>query len=208
MKFTGPFFAGGLHCVDFCNTFDHRHNPPEYDFLPDREAVLEWGNAQGALPKRHRAASTSAGTSMARVRKVRLLIFRLLVPLAHSGAPSKSDLSAFNAVVQDTYGKLKLDSAGGGYRLSCPTKDPVDRILCKAVRSTADLLLSNRRDRIRECQECGWLFFDSTRNGSRRWCTMAICGNRAKARRHYQRVRRAKESSDGKGLPKPAAVHS
>lgn len=208
MEFTEPFFAGGLYSVNFVNTFDHRHNPPEYDFLPDRKTVLEWGRAQGTLPKRGRAASTSAGPPMARVRKVRSLIFRLLLPFAHSGAPTKSDLSAFNAVFQETYGKLKLDSSGGGYRLACPADNPVDRILCEAVRSTADLLLSNRQDRIRECQGCGWLFFDSTRNGSRRWCTMAICGNRAKARRHYQKVRRTKNSAGGKGLPKPAASHS
>jgi len=195
MKFTEPFFAGGLYCVDFCNTFDHRHNPPEYDFLPDRKSVLEWGRAQGTLPKRGRAPSASDGPSMAHVREVRSLIFRLLFPFAHSGAPSKSDLSAFNAVFRATYGKLELDRAGGDYRLECPAGHPAERILCEAVRSTADLLLSDRRSRIRECRECGWLFFDSTRNGSRRWCMMAVCGNRAKARRHYQRVRRTKAAS-------------
>jgi len=45
--------------------------------------------------------------------------------------------------------------------------------------------------RLRECQDddCGWLFLDGTKNGSRRWCSSADCGNRARAKRHYQRVR-------------------
>jgi len=36
---------------------------------------------------------------------------------------------------------------------------------------------------------CGWLFFDTSKNRSRRWCAMEDCGNRAKARRHYRRSR-------------------
>ncbi len=191
MKFDSLFFAGGLYGVDFCNTFDHRHDPPEYDFFPDRDALLEWGRAQGTLPKRIRTTPPSAGTSMSRVRTVRLLIFHLLLPFARSSTPSKSDVSAFNELYQETFKKIRLASTGVGYVLACQTVDPVDWILCEAVRSVADLLLSNRQNRIRECEGCGWLFFDSTRNHSRRWCTMKICGNRAKAHRHYQRIRRA-----------------
>jgi len=41
--------------------------------------------------------------------------------------------------------------------------------------------------RVKTCGGCGWLFVDRTRNGSRRWCISALCGNRDKARRHYQR---------------------
>jgi predicted RNA-binding Zn ribbon-like protein len=41
------------------------------------------------------------------------------------------------------------------------------------------------RDRIRVCAACGWLFLDRSKNRSRRWCDMSVCGNRAKAKRHY-----------------------
>ncbi|MFD0480100.1 CGNR zinc finger domain-containing protein [Nonomuraea thailandensis] len=36
-----------------------------------------------------------------------------------------------------------------------------------------------------ECPSCGWLFLDTTRNGSRRWCSMAMCGSQVKSRRYY-----------------------
>jgi predicted RNA-binding Zn ribbon-like protein len=54
------------------------------------------------------------------------------------------------------------------------------------------LLSSGARTQIHECggDGCGWLFLDTSRNGRRRWCTMQGCGNRAKARRFYERTRR------------------
>ncbi len=64
-----------------------------------------------------------------------------------------------------------------------------------AVMAAANLLelLAEAPDRIRRCQhpDCILWFYDTTRNGTRRWCSMAVCGNRAKARRHYDRGRRA-----------------
>ena len=59
------------------------------------------------------------------------------------------------------------------------------------ARSAAHLLTSAELTRVRECDgtSCNWLFFDRSRGGSRRWCSMESCGNRAKARRHYRRRR-------------------
>ena len=62
----------------------------------------------------------------------------------------------------------------------------------EALAEEAELLTSGRLDRIRECpglDGCGWLFYDTSRNGSRRWCSMEGCGNRAKGRRHYWSTR-------------------
>jgi predicted RNA-binding Zn ribbon-like protein len=56
--------------------------------------------------------------------------------------------------------------------------------------SAADLLTGPRAQRVRQCADekgCGWLFIDESRAGTRRWCSMGECGNRAKARRHYLR---------------------
>ncbi|WP_443691321.1 CGNR zinc finger domain-containing protein [Pseudomonas sp.] len=40
--------------------------------------------------------------------------------------------------------------------------------------------------KIKQCEGCTWLFIDTSKNHRRRWCSMATCGNRAKAQRHYQ----------------------
>ncbi|MEO9336837.1 CGNR zinc finger domain-containing protein [Mesorhizobium sp. SB112] len=56
--------------------------------------------------------------------------------------------------------------------------------------SALSLLAQPIRERIRICANCAWLFLDRSRNGSRVWCDMAVCGNRQKAKRHY-RLRKA-----------------
>jgi len=43
------------------------------------------------------------------------------------------------------------------------------------------------RTRLRICGHCGWLFIDRSKNRSRIWCDMAVCGNRHKAAKHYRR---------------------
>jgi predicted RNA-binding Zn ribbon-like protein len=55
--------------------------------------------------------------------------------------------------------------------------------------SAGDLIVSPEGGRLRHClnDQCGWLFMDDSKNGSRRWCSMRSCGNRAKAQRHYLR---------------------
>jgi predicted RNA-binding Zn ribbon-like protein len=55
------------------------------------------------------------------------------------------------------------------------------------VRSALRLLAQDETERVKICAQCGWLFIDRSRNRSRSWCDMAVCGNRAKASRHYRR---------------------
>jgi predicted RNA-binding Zn ribbon-like protein len=65
-----------------------------------------------------------------------------------------------------------------------------------AVMAAVNLLdlLDQAPDRIRQCQHpaCVLWFYDTTRNETRRWCSMATCGNRAKAHRHYDRVKKTR----------------
>ena len=69
-------------------------------------------------------------------------------------------------------------------------EENLDTMLPPILQSAVDLLVSkNDLERVKQCEgdSCGWLFFDTSRNRSRRWCSMADCGNRAKARRFYQK---------------------
>lgn len=63
--------------------------------------------------------------------------------------------------------------------------------------SALALLDPGKRSRIRICANCGWLFLDASRNGSRLWCDMTVCGNRQKAKRHYRRQRERKVDLHG-----------
>jgi predicted RNA-binding Zn ribbon-like protein len=75
--------------------------------------------------------------------------------------------------------------------------DRMQHVLFAIACSAGDLLASADTNRVGQCSgpDCRWLWVDRTRNQSRRWCDMAVCGNRAKARRHYQRSRQAVSAS-------------
>mgnify|MGYP000976657348 CR=1 FL=1 len=61
-----------------------------------------------------------------------------------------------------------------------------------ALRLMATCQSGTNADRLKICANCGWLFIDQSRNRSRVWCDMMVCGNRAKASRHYYRNREVK----------------
>jgi predicted RNA-binding Zn ribbon-like protein len=81
--------------------------------------------------------------------------------------------------------------------LSIESGDEVEQRASPAVEaapvlwSAADILVGPDSARVRECanNRCLWLFLDDSKNGTRRWCSMQACGNRAKAHRHYLRQR-------------------
>jgi predicted RNA-binding Zn ribbon-like protein len=192
MKFGPPYFIGGLVCIDFCNTTDHLHSPPMYDYFKDYGTLLDWAKAAGVLPKNDASSPASKNRSFADLLTARDQILRLLWPISRGEKPANTDLAAFNRRLQKVSSGLRLSVVKGRYVLSGSSDDPLERIHTAVVRSAADLLVSGQFARIRHCGECGWIFYDNSRNHLRRWCTMKICGNRAKARRHYQRVKKSR----------------
>ena len=77
----------------------------------------------------------------------------------------------------------------GRYRWEPAVAPLMEQVICHVALSANDLLFSDALHRIGQCsgRDCRWLWIDRTRNHTRRWCDMAVCGNRAKAHRHYQR---------------------
>ena len=105
-------------------------------------------------------------------------------------------LERFNQVLG--HGRLRLSvGPAANPEQTLEVDDPAWR---PAVMAAADLLepLKQAPDRIRRCQhpDCVLWFYDTTRNGTRRWCSMATCGNRAKAHRHYDRARNRANPAD------------
>jgi predicted RNA-binding Zn ribbon-like protein len=121
---------------------------------------------------------------------LRELLYRLLSAAAGKKRVAEEDLDSFNGYLAEAMSNIRITQTDGGFDwFCCPGCSGLESVLYPIVKSTADLLVSAQLDRIRVCAdpECGWLFLDSSRNRSRRWCSMDSCGNRAKARRFYQR---------------------
>jgi predicted RNA-binding Zn ribbon-like protein len=83
----------------------------------------------------------------------------------------------------------RLRPVAEGFEWSWDDDDDLNRIVWPVAKSAADLLAEGDLGRVRKCgsHDCTWLFYDTSKNRSRRWCDMKGCGNRAKARRHYEK---------------------
>ncbi len=193
--------AGRL-CLDFANTADWHAGPQPEERLTSYEALVAWSERAGILSgdEAERLLGEAerrpqeAEAVLRRAVSLREAIYRLFAALAHGRPVDEADLAELNAALAAALPGLRVVQEGGNFAWAwAAASGDLERMLWPVVRSAADLLTSADLARVRQCagDPCGWLFIDSSRNHSRRWCDMADCGNRAKARRHYQRRREA-----------------
>lgn len=190
---------GGAACLDFANTVGWRPTRP-VDALGTYEDLIGWARHAGllSLPQRDRllwrAAEDGPGAAEALTRAVALreAISRLFAGLAHGREIDNGDLATINAVLAEGMARAALVRDSDGFAFRGPVdEDALALPLWMLAESAAHLLISGEWQRVRECpgHDCGWLFLDQTKNGNRRWCDSADCGNRARVRAHYQRRR-------------------
>lgn len=196
--------TGGALCLDFANTVGSRPDPARRsDRLADYEDLVAWSRLAGILTRREaerlrRAAAADpklARAALARARRLRETIYRVFTAVASGRAPSEADLVRLQAVWNRAMAQSRLVWAGDQavWRASPTATAAFDGPAWAAARAAVELLTSPRLSRVRTCAApgCGWLFVDLSRNRSRRWCDMRVCGNRAKVRRFYARRRHA-----------------
>ena len=197
---TQPFdFDAGALCLDFANTVDWHASDNPQDMLHDYDGLIAWAVLAGILApdqvdRLRRLAQEQperAQAAFARASGLREAIYRLFVQFSEQGTFASEDLALINEALHEALANLKLVPSPAGFDWDwVETPAAFGQILWPIVRSTGDLLTSDQLERVRQCADdrgCGYLFVDMSRNRSRRWCSMESCGNRAKARRHYQR---------------------
>src|SRR5262249_59845302 len=112
------------------------------------------------------------------------------------GPPGAEDPGLRYREFQDALRHLHLAPPPAGARLGWArdAEPPLALPLWAAVRSAADVLVAANQRRLKTCPalNCGWLFLDTSRSGTRRWCDMKVGGSRAKARTYYARRRRSR----------------
>jgi len=192
-------YSGGSLCLDLANTWGDRSEPGN-DMLKAYHDLLDWAHGAGVVNDRergeieklaHREAAKSLGVFRTAL-ELRDTVFRLCSTTAAGEKPSERDVAALNAALQSVP-KQRLCCGGECCEWEWPAEKPdLRQVLWPVIQSAADLVSSPDVARIRECgaPDCNWLFLDSSRGGRRRWCDMSTCGNRAKARRYYERHRR------------------
>ncbi len=192
-------FIGSWLALDFANTVDFHARPEPGERLTSYEALTTWAQQAGIVDPvegrrlRERAAANPDGANRALERAIamRELIYRVFASKSEGGRANGNDVDDLNSCLRDALAHARVVSAGARFSWGWQRDEAsLEAMLWPVVRSAADLLTSPKLSRVRQCASddgCGWLFLDTSRNGQRRWCDMADCGNRAKARRHYSR---------------------
>jgi len=195
-----PHLIGGVLCLDFVNTVDPRHAPGRREYLDSYPALVAWGSHAGAIDAeqgdRLREAAAvqpaEAGRVLSRAIGLREALYPLFSQAGRGPRPARADLGVLQAEVTGALAHFRVAWSPAGFGWEWDQASPgLDRVLWPVAWSAAELLVQGPLERIRECpgqDTCGWLFLDLSKNASRRWCDMRVCGNRAKARRHYERT--------------------
>jgi predicted RNA-binding Zn ribbon-like protein len=197
--------VGGALCLDFINTVDWRAINHSEEHLTSYAALVAWSRYVGTISNdeaqyllaRAEQHPAEARTTLDAAISLREALYRIFLSTLAGSAPNAHDLAIFNAAHAQALAHSEIAPAAEGF--SWRWKDAeqeLDRMLWPITRSAADLLLSPNLKRLKECSspDCGWLFLDTSKNHTRRWCTMEDCGNRAKARSHYQRKRQSAQA--------------
>ena len=196
--------VGGVLCLDFANTRASRDTDNPIEYLHSYADLVAWAEQVGLVDDgkhllevaRQRPAEAEAVLTRARV--LREAIYSVFSHISAGKPVPSADLDTLNLAVTDALSRARVVARHDGFAWGWAAgPDDLDRVLWPVARSAAELLTSDALSRVRECagDHCGWLFLDTSRNRSRRWCDMRDCGNRAKVRRHYQRRRAARTST-------------
>jgi predicted RNA-binding Zn ribbon-like protein len=188
--------VGGRISLALVNSLEWRRGEP-VEKIPDYEALADFFATVGGLPlsvaESLKASAATAGPVAARAAldravALREALFRLFSAVAAGSAPDPADADTLSHLFADGMRHLALDAA------LRPEWTGLDLPAWEAAADAVALLNSPARASVKQCpgETCGWVFVDESRNHSRTWCDSRMCGNRARARRHYAKQRAAR----------------
>src|SRR5262245_5744103 len=194
-------------CLSFANTLAWRGGASPAESLGDFAGLLAWAATHLALPEPlagkleswARQHPCQAAEALADAIGLREAVHGIASALACGEPAHASDLALLNGALSQAPARRRLARSGARYawQIELGSIDgaglPIPVLLTPVVWSAADLMVRGGPRGIRQCanSECLWLFIDESKNGTRRWCDMASCGNRAKARRHYLKMKQS-----------------
>jgi predicted RNA-binding Zn ribbon-like protein len=187
-------------CLAFANTLSWRGSPAPRESLGDIDDLLGWLANTATIPpqtieaagKRRRRQSSEAATLFSEAIELREAIYRMFSALAASEPVGERELAVLNRALAEAPERETLARADNGYAWAVQHINTSSAaLLAPVLWSAADLLTHADRRRVRRCANdaCLWLFVDESKAGTRRWCDMSSCGNRAKSRRHYLKTK-------------------
>lgn len=196
---------GGLLCLDFLNTIHEYGAADPKEELHSFQDLVSFASQSGAITNVEAAGlrrvairrPAAADRALSSARECRQFLYGIFSSIAQNRSPSGDHLDALNRWLARIYGNLRIQNRNGDLRWTWKNApDDLNRVLWPIFHSAAELLTTGQMKLVRECdsQTCTWLFLDHSKNRTRRWCDMKTCGNRAKWRRHYKRIKKKKDN--------------
>lgn len=198
---------GGHLCLDFINTLSERPSGAPLEMLNTYTDLLAWSRLTNILDAEKiqqlqalaEKQPEQAANWLVEIKRARELLFQIFSTIAGRQTARTEDMGQFNLLLSETMAHMCLVPGDDGFLWHWASeRDQLERPLWFIIRDAADLLTSPELRHVRICasEDCDWLFLDTSKNHSRRWCDMKSCGNRAKARRYYGRKSGPKEVSE------------
>lgn len=187
-------FVGGRLCLDLVNTVSWPDDPRRHDWLDVYANLISWADRAGIVDSDEAATLQSVGISdpdraarvVAGVRRQREVLELIFGAVAREEPPPGAAIDELNTLLAEATVRRRL--SGTPLRWSWAKVEEPEQLMASVVYDAADLLADGDHSRLGYCSACNWLFYDTTRNRSRRWCDMADCGSRDKARSYYRRT--------------------
>ena len=179
------FHLSGYPCLDLANTVSWRRSARPIERLKGYGSLIEWARQSGVLTasearavgREIRRRPVKAARMLTRARALREAIYRIFGGLASGSPPDPADVALLDRELHDATRHLRLVRTRSRHVLAWPPGvGLLARPLWTAARSAADLLIAGNVDRLKTCPsaDCGWVFLDTTKSGTRRWCAMGV----------------------------------
>ncbi|GIF72424.1 CGNR zinc finger domain-containing protein [Asanoa siamensis] len=188
--------VGGDLALDFVNTRSGPPTgPPDDDLLAGYPELVAWSVYAGALTDAEaahmrRRSPADPKTAVALARRIRDDLDEVFRALATDRTPPTPALDRLRDDEAEALGHARLEP-GSPFRWTWREDDTLARPVRPIVHAAVDLLTTGALNRIKACGGCRFLFYDESKNRSRRWCSMEDCGTDEKIRR-YVATRRAR----------------
>ena len=187
-------------CLAYANTRFWRGSPTPTEKLHELTDLLAWLEQSAGLSapavqplrswaREHPRKAAALFTDAIALREA---LFRTFGAFAAGEPVRDADFATLRHAIADAPVRRQLARAEPGYAWRVEALQPTAAdLLVPVLWSAGDLMLRTGERRVRQCanDKCLWLFLDESKSGTRRWCDMSACGNRAKAQRHYAKVK-------------------
>ena len=190
----GFLFVGNHPALDFLNTRPVQGDKP-IELLPDFSSLLRWFQAAELLSARDAdhleqewGRSARARRTVEAIRELREQLRKEVLAWEGRGVVHNSTVNELNRFMADYPMRTRLKASGSGTELWFKSQQPED-LFAPLAHSAARLFADVDRNRVRRCAQCVLHFHDISKKGTRRWCSMQLCGNRRKVAAYAARQR-------------------